>query len=51
MGYDPTMGARPVKRAIQNYVENSLAKALLGGEIKEGQTVNISSDGEKIVIA
>ena len=34
-GYDPTMGARPVKRAIQTYVENALAKALLSGNIQD----------------
>ena len=35
-GYDPDMGARPVKRAIQTYVENALAKELLSGKIAEG---------------
>ena len=50
-GYDPTMGARPVKRAIQTYVENSLAKALLGGQIKEGSTVNISADSNGMIIS
>ena len=43
-GYDPDMGARPVKRAIQNYVENALAKELLSGKIAEGSTINISAD-------
>ena len=43
-GYDPTMGARPVKRAIQTYVENKLAKELLSGNIAEGDEVNISAD-------
>ncbi|MBP5695268.1 MAG: AAA family ATPase, partial [Treponema sp.] len=42
-GYDPDMGARPVKRAIQNYVENALAKELLSGKIAEGSTVNITA--------
>ena len=45
-GYDPDMGARPVKRAIQNYVENALAKELLSGKIAEGSTVNITADNE-----
>ena len=43
-GYDPTMGARPVKRAIQTYVENKLAKELLSGNIAEGDDVNITAD-------
>ena len=43
-GYDPAMGARPVKRAIQNYVENKLAKELLSGNISDGDEVSISAD-------
>lgn len=43
VGYDPAMGARPVKRAIQTYVENSLAKELLSGRIMEGSRVKVSS--------
>lgn len=47
VGYDPAMGARPVKRAIQTYVENSLAKELLSGNISEGSRVMVSSkDGQ-----
>lgn len=47
VGYDPAMGARPVKRAIQTYVENSLAKELLSGNITEGSRVVVSSkDGQ-----
>ena len=49
-GYDPDMGARPVKRAIQNYVENALAKALLSGNIAEGSVVNISSGASGLII-
>ena len=49
-GYDPTMGARPVKRAIQNYVENALAKELLSGKIAEGSVVNISSGATGLII-
>ena len=47
VGYDPAMGARPVKRAVQTYVENSLAKELLSGNISEGSRVVVSSkDGQ-----
>ncbi len=48
-GYDPTMGARPVKRAIQNYVENTLARELLGGNISEGDTIKVRSEGGKLI--
>ncbi|MBP3742031.1 MAG: ATP-dependent chaperone ClpB [Treponema sp.] len=48
-GYDPTMGARPVKRAIQTYVENTLARELLGGTILEGDTIKVHSEGGKLI--
>ena len=46
-GWDPTYGARPLKRAIQRLVENPLALRLLEGEFEEGDTVRVDvSDGE-----
>jgi len=39
VGYDPSYGARPLKRAIQREVETPLAKRILQGEVKDGQTV------------
>ena len=48
-GYDPDMGARPVKRAIQNYVENKLAKELLSGNIHEGSSVKITSGTDGLI--
>jgi ATP-dependent Clp protease ATP-binding subunit ClpB len=38
-GYDPSYGARPLKRAIQRELENPLARKLIGGEIREGNRV------------
>ncbi|GAB6390755.1 MAG: ATP-dependent chaperone ClpB [Treponematales bacterium] len=38
-GYDPLFGARPLKRTIQTFLENPLAKAIISGEVKEGVTV------------
>ena len=49
-GYDPTMGARPVKRAIQTYVENALAKELLSGNIAEGDEVDITAGQDELII-
>jgi ATP-dependent Clp protease ATP-binding subunit ClpB len=40
-GYDPTYGARPLRRAIQRSIENPLARRLLGGEVQAGGTVTI----------
>ncbi len=41
LGYDPLFGARPLKRVIQNKVQNAVAKQILAGELKEGDTVII----------
>jgi ATP-dependent Clp protease ATP-binding subunit ClpB len=40
-GYDPTFGARPLRRAIQRAIENPLAKAVLAGEFTRGDTVRV----------
>jgi ATP-dependent Clp protease ATP-binding subunit ClpB len=40
-GYDPTFGARPLRRAIQRAIENPLAKAVLAGEYARGDTVRV----------
>jgi len=43
-GYDQAYGARPIKRAIQKYVEDVAADAMLDGELKEGESYTISKD-------
>ena len=48
-GYDPAMGARPIKRAIQTYVENTLAKEILSGTIKEGDKLTATVENDAIV--
>ncbi|MCS6874532.1 MAG: ATP-dependent chaperone ClpB [Pyrinomonadaceae bacterium] len=47
-GYDPTFGARPLKRTIQNLIQNQLAVKLLNGEIKDGEIVRIIADGDRL---
>jgi ATP-dependent Clp protease ATP-binding subunit ClpC len=47
-GYDPAYGARPLRRAIQRYVENSLSSKILQGEIKDGETVVVSVGGDML---
>jgi ATP-dependent Clp protease ATP-binding subunit ClpB len=42
-GYDPIYGARPLKRAIQTFLQNPLAMLILDGKIKEGDMVEITS--------
>jgi ATP-dependent Clp protease ATP-binding subunit ClpB len=44
IGYDPSYGARPLKRVIQKYVINILSEKILAGEISEGETVKIGTD-------
>jgi ATP-dependent Clp protease ATP-binding subunit ClpB len=45
-GYDPVYGARPLKRAIQRYVQDPLADMLLRGDIPDGATVQVEeADG------
>lgn len=48
-GYDPVYGARPLKRAIQKYLENPLSMGILKGEVAEGSTVRAEIKGDKIV--
>jgi ATP-dependent Clp protease ATP-binding subunit ClpB len=50
-GFDPVYGARPLKRAIQQEIENPLAKELLAGKFAAGDTVNVSAAGGKIAFA
>ncbi len=44
-GYDPVYGARPLKRYIQKNLETMVARIILGGDISEGSTIIIDSDG------
>ena len=41
-GYDPNYGARPMRRAVERYLEDPLAEALLRADIKEGDTVRVT---------
>jgi ATP-dependent Clp protease ATP-binding subunit ClpB len=45
-GYDPQFGARPLKRVIQQRLENPLANRILAGEIREGQRVTVGYEGK-----
>lgn len=46
-GYDVQFGARPLKRAIQNYIEDGLCERILGGDVSFGDTINIDKHEEK----
>ncbi len=49
-GYDPVYGARPLKRVIQNALQNELAEMLLAGDIGDGQTAKVSAGPEGLII-
>jgi len=51
VGYDPVYGARPLKRAIQKYVENPLAQALLSGRFVGGDKVSVSLEGDELAFS
>jgi ATP-dependent Clp protease ATP-binding subunit ClpB len=47
-GYDPAFGARPLKRTLQNLLQNPLARKILHGDIREGQKVTVDYDGKEL---
>ena len=49
-GIDKSFGARPLKRTIQNLVEDKIAEAILDGKIKRGKLVKVTADDEKVEI-
>ena len=50
-GYDPVYGARPLRRAIQHYLQDKLAPMMLAGEFKEGDTIRVDADKEGLTFA
>ncbi len=50
-GFDPTYGARPLKRVLQQRIANPLATALLEGKVANGQTIEVGFDGEAFTFA
>ncbi len=50
-GYDPVYGARPLRRAIERHVENEIAKRILAGEYKNGDSVMVDAVKDKLAFA
>jgi ATP-dependent Clp protease ATP-binding subunit ClpB len=48
VGYDPVYGARPLKRSIQRYLETAIAKGILKGEFKGGDTIFVDVEDERL---
>lgn len=48
-GFDPVYGARPLKRTIQQYIENPLSMEILKGDVRDGSTITVDAEGENVV--
>ena len=48
-GYDPTLGARPLRRAIQRMIEDPLSERILYKEFRAGETIIVDAEGGEIV--
>ncbi|MFT4124512.1 MAG: AAA family ATPase, partial [Microbacteriaceae bacterium] len=49
-GYDPVYGARPLRRLMQREIDDRLARALLAGDIRDGDTVRVDLDGDGLAV-
>ena len=50
-GLDPVFGARPLKRLIQREVVDAIARAIIDGRVREGDTVTVDMDGDEFIVA
>jgi ATP-dependent Clp protease ATP-binding subunit ClpA len=50
VGFDPEFGARPMRRAVQEKIENKLADLLLSGQIGRGSKIHLGQEGEIIIL-
>ncbi len=50
-GFDPTYGARPLRRAIQRYIENPLSKEILAGQFQAGDEIIVDAGDEELTFA
>jgi ATP-dependent Clp protease ATP-binding subunit ClpB len=50
VGYDPVYGARPLKRAVQKYLQDPLADAILRGDVADGSTVKVDEGDGTLVL-
>jgi len=50
VGYDPVYGARPLKRAVQKYLQDPLADKILAGEVADGSTVRVAEGDGQLVL-
>ncbi len=48
-GHDPTYGARPMRRAVEKYLEDPMAEEIIRGDLREGETIVISAEDDQLV--
>ena len=48
-GHDPTYGARPMRRAVEKYLEDPMAEEIIRGDLREGETISISAEDDQLV--
>ena len=48
-GFDPTYGARPMRRAVERFLEDPMAEEIIRGDLREGETISISAKDDKLV--
>ena len=48
-GYDPQYGARPMRRAVERFLEDPFAEEILRGHLHEGEPIQVTSDKEKLI--
>ena len=48
-GHDPTYGARPMRRAVEKYLEDPMAEEIIRGDLREGETIGISAKDDQLV--
>jgi ATP-dependent Clp protease ATP-binding subunit ClpC len=49
-GYDVQFGARPLKRAIQNYIEDGISELIVNGDLPLGSVIHITKEGDELKI-
>ena len=50
-GYDPQYGARPMRRAVERYLEDPMAEEILRGNLKAGDTTQVSAENDKLIFS
>ena len=50
-GFDPMYGARPMRRAVERFLEDPLAEEILKGSFHEGEPISVSADNDRLIFS